>query len=78
MLDIPGHQIITSLHVGSHPHFIITGLYPLLLSLTPRQATLLNLLVDALHYVAAGVIAMTAIIAILAQKYRERRRSSIL
>jgi DNA-binding beta-propeller fold protein YncE len=78
MLDIPGHQEITTIHVGGTPHFIITGLYPLLLSLTPRQASLLDILVNALHYAAAAVIAMTAIIAIVAQKYRERRRSRTL
>lgn len=78
MLDIPGHQFITTIHVGGHPHFIITGLYPLLLSLTPRQVSLLDILVNVLHYAAAGVIAMTAIIAIVVQKYRERRRSRIL
>jgi DNA-binding beta-propeller fold protein YncE len=75
MLDIPGHQVITMIHVGGHPHFIITGLYPLLLSLTPRQASLLDILLNALHYAAAAIIAMTAIIAIAVQKYRERRHS---
>lgn len=28
MLDIPGRQTVTTLTVGGHPHFIITGLYP--------------------------------------------------
>ncbi len=50
MLDIPGHQVISTIHVGAHPHFIITGLYPLLLSLTPRQASVLDILVNALHW----------------------------
>lgn len=28
MLDVPGHQVITTLAVGGQPRFIITGLYP--------------------------------------------------
>jgi DNA-binding beta-propeller fold protein YncE len=28
MLDVPGRRVITTLTVGGHPHFIITGLYP--------------------------------------------------
>lgn len=77
MLDIPGHQEITTIHVGGRPHFIITGLYPLLLSLTPRQASLLDILVNAFHYVAAAIIALIAI-AIAVQKYRERRPSGMV
>jgi DNA-binding beta-propeller fold protein YncE len=28
MLDIPGEQVVRTIHVGGTPHFIITGLYP--------------------------------------------------
>ena len=28
MLDIPGRQVVTTIPVGGHPHFIITGLCP--------------------------------------------------
>ena len=39
MLDVPGRSIITSIGVGGSPHFIITGLYPPVLSTptTPQQ-----------------------------------------
>jgi len=37
MLDIPGRQVVTTIAVGGHPHFIITGLCPgLCPSLTPQ------------------------------------------
>ncbi len=75
MLDIPGHQVITTIHVGGHPHFIITGLYPLLLSLTPRQSSLLAVVLNAMHYAASAVVALAAIIAIVVQKYRARGHS---
>ncbi|HZR42255.1 MAG TPA: YncE family protein [Ktedonobacteraceae bacterium] len=28
MVDVPGRQIVSTLTVGGHPHFLITGLYP--------------------------------------------------
>jgi hypothetical protein len=74
MLDIPGHQVIITLRVGGHPSFIITGLYPLLLSLPPRQAALINVLVDVLHYAAAAVVLITGIAAVAFQKRREKRK----
>jgi DNA-binding beta-propeller fold protein YncE len=73
MLDIPGHQVVVTLQVGGHPSFIITGLYPLPLSLTPRQAALVNVLVNALHYAAAVIVLITGIAAVAFQKYREKR-----
>ncbi len=37
MLDIPARQVVTTIAVGGHPHFIITGLCPgLCPSLTPQ------------------------------------------
>jgi DNA-binding beta-propeller fold protein YncE len=41
MLDIRGHTTITTIAVGGTPHFIITGLYPPVISSTPvpLQAT---------------------------------------
>lgn len=77
MLDIPGHQVITNIRVGGHPAFIITGLYPLLLSLTPRQAAPINALEGVLHYIAAGVILITGIAAVAFQKRREKRARKI-
>ncbi len=74
MLDIPGRQVITTIQVGGHPYFIITGLYPLLVSLTPRQSVLINGLTDFLHYGAAALVFVTAVVAVAFQKYRERRQ----
>ncbi len=39
MLDVPGRSIVTSIVVGGSPHFIITGLYPPVISptSTPQQ-----------------------------------------
>ncbi len=34
MLDVPGRSIVTSIAVGGSPHFIITGLYPPVISPT--------------------------------------------
>ncbi len=64
MLDIPGRKTINTINVGGHPHFIITGLYPSLFSLTPQQSTLLGILSNLSHYVAALVIVIITIIVV--------------
>jgi DNA-binding beta-propeller fold protein YncE len=38
MLDVPGRRVITTLTVGGHPHFIITGLYPPVTTAAPPSA----------------------------------------
>lgn len=39
MLDLPGRRTVTTIAVGGHPHFIITGLYPPPASETPQPQT---------------------------------------
>jgi DNA-binding beta-propeller fold protein YncE len=73
LFDVPGRQVITTFSVGGSPHFIITGLYPSLLNLTPQQSTLLSFLVNTLYYVAALIILLTPFVAIAVQKRRARR-----
>jgi DNA-binding beta-propeller fold protein YncE len=75
MLDVPARQIITTIHIGGRPHCIITGLYPSLLALTPQQFSLVTLLLNSLHSIAAVIILLTAIVAIAVQRYRRRPRS---
>ncbi len=66
MLDLPGRQVVKTFQVGGNPRFIITGLYPSLLSLTPQQATVLSIIDNLSHYAAAIVIVLaTAIVLII-------------
>lgn len=69
MLDIPGRQFVTTFHVGGTPRFVVTGLYPSPLSLTPQQASVLSVLVNSSHYIAAGAIILLTILLV----WRERR-----
>ena len=75
MLDIPGRQVVNTFQVGGYPHFIITGLYPSLLSLTPQQSTVLGLLENLSHSIAIVVIVLAAAIATLLNR-RKLVRSS--
>lgn len=68
MLDIPGRQVVNTFQVGGTPHFIITGLYPSLLSLTPQQSTLLSIITDYSHYAAILVILLVFIVLVLRSK----------
>ncbi|HZS75882.1 MAG TPA: YncE family protein [Ktedonobacteraceae bacterium] len=73
MLDIPGRQIVTTIQVGGNPHFIITGLYPTLISLTPQQSVLVSILSTLLHYGGAVIIALIPIIWILRERLMKKR-----
>lgn len=73
MLDIPGRQIVTTIQVGGNPHFIITGLYPSLISLTPQQSALVSILSVLLHYGGAVIIALVPIIWILRERHMKKR-----
>ncbi len=44
MIDIPGQQIVKTIHVGGTPRFIITGLYPPDVATTPQQAALASVI----------------------------------
>jgi hypothetical protein len=50
-LDVPGRQIITTIHVGGHPNFIITGLYPPIVGTTPQQASQWGTIITIAAYV---------------------------
>jgi len=73
MVDLPGHQVVKIFHVGGQPHFIITGLYPSFLSLTPQQASLVSILENLSHYVAAIIVVLAAIIAIIINRRKSTR-----
>lgn len=70
MLDVPGRQVINTISVGGSPNFIITGLYPSLLSLTPQQVLALDIINSIAHYGAAILIALVAILIIGRNKLR--------
>lgn len=72
LLDIPGHQIATHIHVGGSPQFIITGLYPSALNLTPQQFSLFQLLMKSLDYIAAAIIVIATAIILLVRRLRAR------
>lgn len=73
MLDIPGRQTITTLHVGGQPRFVITGLYPSAVSYTPQQSFLFILLGNLVHYGAALVVVLVALVAVIYNQRRLRR-----
>ena len=51
MIDVPGHQIISTIFVGGNPHFIITGLYPPIVGTTPQQASIWGTVATVAAYV---------------------------
>jgi DNA-binding beta-propeller fold protein YncE len=74
MLDIPAHQIISTIHVGGTPHFIITGLYPPAVATTPQQAATLN---DVLNIAAYAIIALLLVVPIvLFMRYSRTQRKA--
>ncbi len=73
MLDVPGRQTIKTIAVGGHPRFVITGLYPSLISFTPQQSLLYTFLDTLAHYGAAILIALLAIALIVYDHLRIRR-----
>jgi hypothetical protein len=62
MLDIPAHQVITIIHVGGQPHFIITGLYPPLLAKTPQEAATLTVVLNIGAYVIVAALLIVPIV----------------
>ena len=65
MLDLPARQIISTIKVGGHPRFVITGAYPALIQLTPQQSKLLNLLSGVAEFAAIGIFVVFALITLL-------------
>src|SRR5207247_11143209 len=51
MLDVPGRQIVTTIHVGGNPDFIITGLYPPAIGTTPQQASIVGTVASIIAYI---------------------------
>ena len=62
MLDIPAHVVITTVHVGGNPRFIITGLYPPLLANTPQEAANLRVLLTIAAYVLIAFLLIVPIV----------------
>jgi hypothetical protein len=71
MLDIPGKQIINTIHVGGNPHFIITGLYPPLIGTTPQQASIWGTVINVAAY--ALVFALLIVPIVLFQRYARKK-----
>ena len=78
MLDVQGRQTIKPIAVGGHPHFVITGLYPSLISFTPQQSLLYSLIDTLVHYGAAVLVALVAVVLIVYDRLRVRRAKTKL
>ncbi len=72
MLDLPGHSVVKMFQVGGNPRFIITGLYPSLLSLTPQQSFLLSFIENISHYAAAIVFVLATVIVLFLNRKKIR------
>lgn len=62
MLDIPGRQLVTTFHVGGNPQFIITGLNPPIIGITPQQANLVSVFLPLSAYILIGVLFIVPIL----------------
>ncbi len=71
MLDIPGQQLINTIHVGGSPHFIITGLYPPVIGTTPQQASFWSTVATVVAYVL--VVALIIIPILFYRRYSRAR-----
>lgn len=72
MLAIPDRQTITTLRVGGHPQFVITGLYPSSISYTPQQSIILAFLNNLAHYGAALLVAIVTIVLLIYNRIHTR------
>ncbi|QBD79285.1 hypothetical protein EPA93_26180 [Ktedonosporobacter rubrisoli] len=71
MLDLPGHELINTIHVGGAPRFIITGMYPPAVGTTPQQASIWGTVANVAAYVL--VIGLLIIPIFLFRKYAKAR-----
>jgi len=71
MLDIPGRQLINTIHVGGNPQFIITGLYPPVIGTTPQQASFWTTVATVLAYLL--VVALIIIPILFYRRYTRAR-----
>lgn len=70
MIDVPGHQVITTIFVGGNPHFVITGLYPPLLGTTPQQATIFSTVLNIAAY--AFIVVLFIVPFLLFRRYSQK------
>jgi len=70
MLDIPGRQLISTIHVGGTPHFIITGLYPPLIGSTPQQASIFGTIINIAAYLFLILLVLVPIYLLRRQKQK--------
>lgn len=73
MLDIPGRQVLNTIHVGGSPQFIITGLYPPAIGTTPQQASTYGTLINIAAYVM--VIALFIVPILLFRRYAKVQKT---
>lgn len=73
MLDIPAHIVITTIHVGGHPRFVITGLYPPPLVKTPQQAAFLDVVLNVGAYIIIAVLLIVPIMLFVRYSRVQRR-----
>ena len=76
MLDIPAHNIITTIHVGGTPRFIITGLYPPVLATTPQQTATLNIGLTIAAYVILATLFVVPIVLFMRYSRTQRKATS--
>jgi DNA-binding beta-propeller fold protein YncE len=74
MLDIPGEQVVRTIHVGGTPHFIITGLYPPAASVSPPpQAPTATIIISL---VACFLVVEAILVPLWFLRRRNKRRRS--
>jgi len=77
MIDVPAHTVITTIHVGGTPRFIITGLYPPsplpLIPNTPQAASDLRIALDIAGFVIVGILLIVPIVLFVMYSRRQRQ-----
>jgi DNA-binding beta-propeller fold protein YncE len=76
MLDIPARKVITIIHVGGTPRFIITGLYPPPLATTPQQTATLNIGLNIAAYVILTALLVVPIVLFMRYSRTQRKAAS--
>jgi len=72
MLDILGHQVLQTIHVGGDPQYIITGLYPPVLGSTPQQASILDSLATIIAYLLVAACMVVPIWYIVRKNHKNK------
>jgi DNA-binding beta-propeller fold protein YncE len=71
ILDVPGKDVYSTVFVGGDPRFIITGLYPPLLT-TPQQVATLGTAINVAAYVFVIALLVVPII-FIARRIRTKK-----